>query len=383
MAVELRVIETNGSYGEILPDWSDLTFSQDLLQAGALTFRYPLSGRNVSYLKHGVVLAVLMDGLEPINGRFTYFEGEGSRILDADGLQSSYGCTSNITRFDKCRLAPAFGSVFADEDMFKWTDKTVGWMVNEAIINSRSRSNQFSANPSWYEHPLSFTSTSDSMGYSWPTTYDARFEPGRSVNEVIEWVTSNGFGEAYMDKRVLKLVQPERNGRDLSEGNNQVVLQTGRDFLEASYQTSSRDLITALLVMGENNSCVWVTDEAAIAKYGYREDILSISNASTKTTLEAAGRAYLATRNEPRNSYTYSVSALYLEQSGGTRRPFIDYQVGDSILILDGVETSVQRLRLLSATWPNSRAATINITVNDYFSEREEQFERRLNRLGL
>jgi hypothetical protein len=199
----------------------------------------------------------------------------------------------------------------------------------------------------------------------------------------MDWLTASGFAEPYMDKKVLKLVLPDNNGTNYTTGANPVVLQTGRDFVEATYQTTSRDLVTALLVLGEEGACTWVYDEDAIDEYGYREGTLSVSNASTQATLAAAGNAFLSIRKIPRYSYTYSVSALYLEKLGGSARPFIDYQVGDSILILDGAATSVQRIRLLSASWPNARSSTINLTVNDFFAEREVLLNQRLNRLGL
>src|SRR4051812_41032695 len=97
MAVELRVVDAAGNPGEILPDWANLTFSQDLLAPGTLTFDYPtFGGRNANLLTHGVRLAVGMDGVEPLNSRFTYFEGTGSRIAETDGGFATFSCNSNL-----------------------------------------------------------------------------------------------------------------------------------------------------------------------------------------------------------------------------------------------------------------------------------------------
>lgn len=385
MAVELREIKSDGSYGEILPDWSDLTFSQDLLSPGALTFKYPVGGRNASVLSHGAILTCLLDGIEPINGRFTFFEGEGTRLADADGQMASFGCTSNADRFNKLMLAPSLTSEYADENLFDFSGKTAGWLVQNAINNAMSRSiNEFSTPPNWFNFPItSFDQAVDSSRQAWPAQYDAKFAPGTSVQGVIDWVVSNGFAEPQMNKNDFNLLHPANNGRDLTLGAKPIVLQTGADLIEATYQTTSKDLVTSLLVLGENNSCAWVYDADAIAQFGYREGTLQVSNASTKSTLVAAGQAYLSTRKIPRFSYTYSVGARYLEQTGGVPRPFVDYQVGDSVLVLDGVATAVQRVRLLSATWPSSRSATVNITVNDFFAERDAEFDRRMNRLGI
>lgn len=385
MAVELRQVTPDGDYGEILPDWSDLTFSQDLLNPGALTFNYPLDGRNAEVLRHNTVLTCLLDGQEPMNGRFTYSEGQGSRLGDSgEQNMASFGCSSTIDRFKNMLLAPAFGSVFADENMFDFKNKTAGWLVTNAINNAMSRGNQLSGNPQeWLTHPITtFDEVYDSAGKMWPTTYDVKFPPGTKVQGVFDWVVGRGFAEPQMVGKELRLYSPENNGRNLTTGSKPTVLQTGRDLIEATYQTTSKDLVNALLVLGDDNTCVWVYDQDSINQFGYREDTLTVGNASSVSTLTAAGNVYLSTRKIPRYSYTYSVGALYLESVSSVARPFIDYQVGDSILILDGVFTSVQRLRLLSATWPSSRSATVNLTVNDFFAERDVEFDRRITRLG-
>jgi hypothetical protein len=385
VAVELREITSQGTYGEILPDWSDLTFSQDLLNPGALTFGYPVNGRNARVLTHGATLTTLVDGEEPINSRFTYYEGEGARLGDAESSVVTYACTSTLSRATKMMLAPAFGSTVADADMFAYVAKTPGWLVRTAIEDSMSRARQRTGDyADWLDVPVrGFSDTLDSSGAAWPAVYDVTFPPTTTVQGVIDWLVQYGFAEAQMVGKELRLYCPSNNGRDLTSGTNPIALQTGRDFLEATYRTTSTDLVNALLVLGDNNACAWVYDTDSITTYGYREGALTVSNASQQATLIAAGNAFLTTRAIPRYSYTYSVSALYLERTNANPRPFIDYQVGDSVLILDGAATAVQRIRLLSAQWPDARASTVNLTVNDWLAERDVELDRRVSRLGL
>lgn len=384
MAIELRQITPTGGYGEILPDWSELTFSQDLLQPGTLTFHYPVDGRHADTLTHGKIFAVLLDGVEPLNGRFYYDEGTGSRIAEADGAEAVYGCTSVLGLGEAMKLAPAVGSTFADENLFSFLDKTPGFLARNVVNNAGARATALAAFPDWLTYPMTgFTDLADSAGINWGQTVDVRFNSGDSLVTVMDWLTSNGYAEPLMDKKVMRLYEPAHNGTNLAVGSNPVTLQTGRDFLEATYQTSSKDLVNSLLVLGENNSCAWVQDAASASQYGYREGTLSVSNASSQDTLTSAGQAWLSTRKNPRYSYTYTVSAQYLDTATGLPRPFVDYRVGDSVLILDGFATSVQRIRLMSATWPNSTTPAVNLTVNDLFAEREAEVDRRMSRLGI
>jgi len=387
MGAQLRALDAAGNYSEELPDFADLTISQDLLDPGTLAFRYPAEGRHADLLTHGRQLAILIDGVEPKNGRYTYFEGDGSTTL-GEAQPNSYGCTSNMGRTDKLMLAPAYGSTVIDDELFNWTNLSPGSILISALSNAMSRANAHTGNAvsSWLvTPPTTFSATLDSSGTAWPATYDTKFGAGTTVKEVIEWLTTNGLAEAHMQGRELKLYRPDKNGTNLTLGAYPIVLQSGNDLSEASYQTKSTDLVTALLVLGDENACVWVYDIAAIAQYGYREGKIQVSNASTQATLTAAGTAWLNARKIPRWSYTYAVSALYLEQTPNRTqpRPFVDYQCGDSILILDGGATAVQRLRLLSATWPTAQSSIVALTVNDLLAERDILIDRQLSQLGL
>lgn len=386
MAIELRQITTAGVYGEIFPDWSDLTFSQDLLEPGTLTFDYPIDGANADLLQHGAILAVLIDGFEPINGRFVYDEGKGSRVASADDPISSYGCSGVLDLGSRMSLSPAIGSTIFTDDLFQFLDKTPGYLVKQVLLNTFSRANALATMPSWITYPVTaFSDTNDSSGAAWPQTVDVTFNSGDTLTDVLNWLTSNGFAEPYMDKRDLKLFVPNNNGTNLGTGTNPIVLATGRDFEEATYQTTSKELINSLFVVGDENSCAWVQDAASAAQYGYREGKMTVTNATQQATLIAAGQAFLNLHKIPRWSYTYSVPAIYLDQANpdASALPFVDYRVGDSVLIMDGLASSVQRIRLMSATWPSARSSTVNLSVNDLFGERDVELERRLSRLGI
>ena len=385
MVAEIRVIDENDNWGEVLPDWAELSFSQDLLTNGVLSFQYPTAGRNAQYLTHGRQLALLLDDFEPINGRFTYFEDSGSNVPGVGGVKI-FACKSNSARAANLLLAPAVGSVAADENMFAYVNKTPGDLITAALANTMSRAQAFGTPSSvvnWLTHPVPvLSSTQDSSGFPWPTTYDVTFPPGRtSLLSILEWLRDNGFAEYYMDKKTLRVLHPSRNGSDLSGGNDPVVIQTGKDLTEATVQSSSENLVNSVLVMGENNSCAWVQDAASIAKYGYREAVLEISNASQQSTLLAAGNAALSIAKNPRYAYTYAVGAKYLSDTS-LKRPFVDYRVGDKVMIFDGPTPRVERIRLLSATWPNASSGSVQISVNDFFADEAEEFDKRLRKLG-
>lgn len=415
MAVELRAINplsstaNNADYGEILPDWSDLTFSQDLIDPGALTFTYPSLGRNADLLNHGTQLVLTLDGIEPNDARFTVNEASGQRLAESDNISATYACTSNRARAAQLILGPAVGSTATGALDFAYTSasgaqgpRTFGGLMISTLANSMSvtgnTNNQrgggltgLSSPRTWLTYPITaFTSSADSSGASWGPTYEFTFKAGDTMQTVIDLLTQNGQAEATMYKKELRLYRPENHGANLTTGANPIVLQTGADFTEASYQETSRDLVNSVLITGGtltsgNSACVWVKDAASIAANGYREGTYNVSDITDINLLTQIGQKYLALNGVTRFSYTYGVSALYLESNYGRPRPFIDYQAGDSILILDGgsPQAQTQRLRLLSATYPSAQSSAVGLTVNDFFAEQQVKFDRALAKAGF
>ena len=399
MAVELRRVAVDGSFDAILPDWSDLVFSQDF-DPGALSFTYAMTGRNANLLTHGAELVCLLDGIEPADARFYLTQADGANLPETDSSASrAYNLLSLRNRFNNLMVAPSTSSTVADQFAFDWTNKTPGQMVIDAIDNAMARAGGLItpsgpitvAHPvSWLNNAMGFSPTTDSAGVAWPLYLDKTVDPGSSVADLLKWLSDNGFAYPRMQGHTLNLYA--NLGTDRTTGSNPVVLASGKDLLDASYQTDSSDLVNVLMVQGESTTSstgspviVWVHDDASIAQYGYREGQIQVTGLSTPLMLTRAGNAYLNLRKQVRYSYTYSQSASYLEQStaaSGTFRPFVDYAVGDTILFLDGNQFAADRVRLLSASWPSATTASVALTVNDFFADRSVELDIRVGRLG-
>jgi hypothetical protein len=41
---EVRLVDENGEYGDVLPDWTALSYQDDADDVGAVTLTYPLGG---------------------------------------------------------------------------------------------------------------------------------------------------------------------------------------------------------------------------------------------------------------------------------------------------------------------------------------------------
>lgn len=402
MAVELRTVAADGTPDAILPDWSDLSFNQDFAP-GALSFTYALAGRNANLLGHGTELVCLLDGAEPADGRFIINQAQSTNLAEQDAV-STYALPSLRQLFDKLLIGPSLASTTADSGTAGspgyWTGVTAGQLLIEAIqygiVRARAALGLASSvNPlKWLTWPItSFSASTDSAGQAWPSAplIDYSAAPGDTVSTVIGFLADGGFADVRMQGHSLQAYGPGHFGADLTTGANPVVLITGRDFTDATYQTDSGDLVNALLVIGGTPSgatapaCVWRYDTASINQFGYREGTISVAQVSTVAVLNQIGDRYLSYLKQVRWSYTYSQAASYLEQATnpfGSFRPFLDFKVGDTILIMDGSQFITDRVRALAAGWPSATKASVALTINDFFAEREVELAQRLKSIG-
>lgn len=402
MAVELRQVADDGSFDAIFPDWSELSFNQDFAP-GSLSFTYATTGRNYGLFDHGTEVVLLLDGVETADARFMLIESSGSHLAEQDLFATrQFNLNSLRSKFDQLLVAPAFGSTFSDPDAFNFVNVTPGQMVITAIDNAMARAGirvtptayLSAGHPvTWLNNAMGFSPTVDSNGVAWPTHYDWDAGGYYTVTDVLNWLSDNGFAYPQMQGHTLNLYATL--GTDLTTVAEPVVLATGRDFTDASYQDSSAELVNALLCIGDvpaipaggsSQACAWVYDQDSIDRYGYREATRSLPGLTTNAKLAQVGHNLLTWMARPRYSFTYG-QGITSGNGGGLlqanhTRPFLDFQVGDTILVLDGNAVLTERVRSLGANWPDAFNPSVSLTLNDWFTERQTEFDLRLSRLG-
>lgn len=373
MALEIRTVTADRLPGEILMDTSAVTLSQDMREPGTLSFSYPPNGAHSSLLSTPTELVVLINGVEPINGRFTIVDQSAQLTAPQDMV--SYVAMSNLFQFNSMIVAPAIGSSYDDAAAFSFTNKTMGWLIRNAIDNSLSRN---SAHPWLNQTTWTFDGTTDSAGIPWSQTFDVIWVSGQTVHDVIDWGVQLGLCEAYMYKDQLYVFQPSGFGKDKSTKS---IFNLGDSISEYSVQKTVRDVVNSLLVTGIDNVCTWVQDTTSISKYGYHESKLELSNVSQYTTMTTVGTAYLSLVSNPVMSYTLSVSQRLFD-SDSPLLPLVDYQVGDKIGIFDTQWQSL-RVRLITIEQQASNSYTVTLSLSDFVSEDSIEYAAHLARLGL
>lgn len=402
MAVVLREIIPDGTQwgvlGAILPHWSSLEFGQDLSSASSITFSYANDGANASRLGTGMYVVAVLDGNYRYDDSIFYIqEFTGSVIEGSESKVTTYSGTTLRGRLDKLRWLPGIGSDYMDDGMFKMVNVTPGALIRSGVENYLSRARNTYGDP---VHWISGINDKPSTG--WAVKIDEAIIPGTTVAESVSKYQELGLATARFKGFELTisnyadyLVGP------VNDKTSTVQLKVGYNIRGGEYSESNKDLVTALLVQGATDSLrdlledeqaptavQWVlAPKDTIEKYGYHEDVLTVNDASQPGTLKAVGEVYIREHMAPRHSTNYTmVDTLHDPVTGApltTSRPLQDFECGDKITILTKSGATVERVYAITLTFDNPNTPTISLTLNDYFTDFEVQFDQRLRRLGV
>lgn len=388
-----------GTYEDykILPEWNNLSLSAEAGRPSVMTFTYPRTGVRAHMLTLGARVRAFFpfttgpklfggdwEWLEPPNMVFTVTDISYNEEM-ANDQTMAVALTSTLTQMEKVLLAPAIGSSYVDDDIFKFDNMTVGHLVRTCVSAALSRSPNTDV-------VMSFDDTYDSAGVEWGRPLDVKFDPGQSLWSVLEWLNSLGFAYATfgLHKRYIPSQDVEYLTSDLVEDKasttyyfnlySQPLRGFGlrNYFLDNRYinsltkQSESKEVVNQIFVTGEEGICGWLKREDSILMYGVQEGKWSVSNAALHTTILAAGERYLDVYAYPRTSETLDME---FPPDGAILFyfPTFFYDVGDG--------HSIEMLSLQVES--SNHIGQLTLTIDNYFDRRKDLLEQRLARLGL
>ena len=400
MGVILREVIPDGTMwgikGDVIPHWTNLEFGQDLKTASSIEFTCANNSPVFDRLRTGMYVVPEIDGRTNwYDSVFYVTEKSGSNMPNNHGTTRFAG-RSLRGRLDSVRWMPAIGSQYIDQEGFRYTNVTPGDVIKAGVENYLSRArNTYKDASKWI--------SGVPVGVGWIYRVDEIIQPGTSISEMISKYQDLGIASSRFEGFELVTGHyhwfTEAASRDKTES---VQLKVGVNLVRGEYSESIETVTTALLVRGaedpfrsdeennlQTNVIQWVVaDQSVINKYGYHEEILDVGDASNPATLKSIGDNYLKRHLEPRYSKTYTmVDSLYDSATGkplNIPKAFVDFQCGDSILILADGGSSVETVYAITCSYsnPSQESASIGLTLNDYFDSWSVKFDQRLKRLG-
>lgn len=148
---QLRIVNRDGSMGEILADAKGIGYLDDDSDVGLLTFTYPRYGTNSELLVPHAEVAVFVDGKELPNSRARVDQYAGNMIADTSALPVTWSGLTLLGRLDEALVLPAIDNHQREDVVTKAEEKALHkameeWMdseVQKAKKNAKAKAKSY------------------------------------------------------------------------------------------------------------------------------------------------------------------------------------------------------------------------------------------------
>jgi hypothetical protein len=363
----LRIVNTDGSYGDSLPGWNDLQIGGDDGEQLVLSLSYNSNAPGYTQLTHGTQLAVLLGGAEVSDGRFVLDQTETDEV-EQTGLGKFTGNSTLFTLNYAIVYAESWntgsgGNVSTPG--WGFSNQTPGQALRELLEAAQARG-------WWTGLTWDFNDTLDSSGVAWTAQVSDFFEQGKTLLDVLKVWKQRQVCVARMNGSVLRLFQYGRQGPDLTQD---VILLREVDLYEGPVNKSTRDSISVLYAVTDTFG-VEVTNAPAMSEFGRREGFLSQVGVADTGTLTSIAQGTMALKARSRDSYTYGLMC-----APGRPKPMVDYDRGAQVqLDVIGVRR-VMRVRQLTVKWTSDGQMDGSAAFGDRVMDADEQLAMRIEQL--
>lgn len=367
---QLRAINPDGSSpagGGLLPDFEKLSLGIMFSDVGSLTFDYAVNGVNAGLVTEQREIAVYDHAGEVTDARFVIESSNGERWNTEGVLYRSFTCRSWWKIFEEGLVYGVNWPTVKTEQVRQFSAKTPGEVLKTIIDKAQSLGEMTGLT-------YTFSNTLDSNGVAWGGTVTLDIDTGTTILNVITQLVENGIIEVRMVGRELRVYKPDGLGTDRTTGGTPTSLWSHLAE-ELPEQRDSRNLRTVAIVKGDEGACVEVVDAAAVATWGRRPMVVSVSGIVDAGTLTVIGTSSLAQNAKVRSERTIKYPIVV----GSTLVPFRDYAVGDWVYNdMSGTPERVRVRQLTIEQESDEKPPSCTATLNDLFLEAEIALARQI-----
>lgn len=245
--------------------------------------------------------------------------------------------------------------------------KSPGFILNDLFTEAKSRGVGYWSNFTW-----TFSSQFDSNGQAWPQVLGSiEYLPTAKYNDIVANMVDRGLIEIHLDGDEIVVFVANSIGM-----NTDAILVLGPDLSDAPQQSSADNIISDVLVLGDEGTVVARSNLDTRSNY-WREEA-GISQGGTKDigTLSLFGDVALSGGDSPRVQRTYELVITH-------ERPFLpvrDYTVGDWLRVQHSDESLMSlRVKQLVLKQDTNRKWTGTLVLNDKFLENELRLTKKVD----
>ena len=369
MGILLRAYDKTGAALGLLPHFSNLQYQVSDDGGGSLTFEYLRSGLNASLLDRD---ELIIGTVEEVTTQTTYFmledDEDDPSVTVKDQQTLTVAARPYMGVLEQAVVYPpghnaAATNLYGLKDQKVFADKSPGHIMLLLINEAKARG-------CFPELVTDFVTATDSAGRAWPKVYDISYPIGTNYMQVLSDMVQDGWVDARMDGRTLRLFVP-----DTYFGQKQIILNGGRNVKRSPRKRSRRGIYSHILGAGdaEKKAAVQVANATTLARFGRREGFAADGRMTNRTSLTSMAQRELNKNQQQREGFSLD---MILDAPPGEEanwpRPGVDFSVGDRIYFdrYRKSDTELQSLVVRSMTWQwgnRDAAPTCTIEVNDLF----------------
>lgn len=247
-----------------------------------------------------------------------------------------------------------------------FTTKTPGYILNELFADAQARDVGFFDTFTW-----DFTATLDSNGNAWPTPLGSlEYLPTAKYSDIVGNLVDKGVVEIALLGNEIVLTVPSTDGVVTP-----ALLVVGKDVTDAPQQSSADNLLSDVVVLGDDGITVVRENTETRAAYWREEGGISQGGTKDVGTLSIFGDVALSGGSAPRVQRTYG---LVITQD----RPFLplrDYSVGDWVRVQHAVG-GAPSYRVKQVVFKREKGAySGTLVLNDKFLENELRLTKKVD----
>lgn len=248
----------------------------------------------------------------------------------------------------------------------KYAAKTPGFILNDLFADVKTRGVGYWSNFTW-----TFDVSKDSNGQAWPVILGAmEYLPGAKYSDIVANMVDKGVIDVSLLGDEIRITVAKSDGVV-----KPALLVVGKDLADAPQQSSADNLLSDVVVMGDNGTGMLRSDPATRARYWREEGSISQGGTSDVGTLSLFGDVALSGGGFPKVQRTYG---LVVTQD----RPFLplrDYAVGDWVRAQHGDEPTAS-YRVMQIVLKQEKGQwTGSLVLNDKFLEAEIRLAKKVD----
>lgn len=267
-------------------------------------------------------------------GQWMSLSGRGAMALLEDGIVWNDGTTATVREFSGTKAAALITLI--DEAQARGALQTLSY---------------------------DFSATLDSDGNAWDDDEPVKFNVGMTLLDVVRAIAKVGIDFDVTPGSGEFTLSAYKNGLGTDKSET-VYFRVGVNCEEVSGLEAGGDIRNALHVKYKDGYLT-VQDDTSISNRRRREGTLDASYAGNNDSAMTFGQAELETKKDPKHQISVKV------YDGAGPRAFLDYAVGDWIMLdREGTETKY-RIRGMQLSWDDGTFAGVTVDLNSIVLENE------------